>query len=269
MYNTVIIDTLAKAMDLIMDNTYDNSINRFRSPYVYRGLSNSNHNLATSLQRNCKDKLELEKSILRNFAKYASMEVPEHTTSIWRQMILGQHHGLPTRLMDWTCSPLVGLHFALDNTLDVLDIFDSIVWKVNLYEMNSMLPDKYQQKLEEHSACLMTIDMLEDIGCDLKKYDDDMGETSILFIEPPSIDSRIINQYSYFSVIPSGIGDIEKFLNTNANDITKYIIRKDIKWLLRDKLDQLNINERILFPGLDGLATWLKRHYFVRADDKR
>ena len=41
----------------------------------------------------------------------------------------------------------------------------------------------------------------------------------------------------------------------------KIIIPADLKWELRDKLDQANISERVLFPGLDGLSSWLKRQY--------
>ncbi|MEO1748606.1 MAG: FRG domain-containing protein, partial [Pseudomonadota bacterium] len=41
----------------------------------------------------------------------------------------------------------------------------------------------------------------------------------------------------------------------------KIIIPKELKWLVRDRLDQSNISERTLFPGLAGLSDWLKRHY--------
>ena len=41
------------------------------------------------------------------------------------------------------------------------------------------------------------------------------------------------------------------------------MISAELKWEVRDKLDQANISERVLFPGLDGLTSWLKRYYTV------
>ena len=91
-----------------------------------------------------------------------------------------------------------------------------------------------------------------------------MEKNSIVLIEPPSIDQRIINQYSYFSVIPKEIKDIEEFLEVNTSNTVKYTIDKSLKWRIRDMLDQMNINERIAYPGLDGLTRWIKRHYYVK-----
>ena len=98
----------------------------------------------------------------------------------------------------------------------------------------------------------------------LENYDEDMGEDSMVLLEPPSIDQRIISQYSYFSVVPTGMQDVEGFLDNKTNNTVKYVIDRSLKWRIRDMLDQLNINERVVFPGLDGLASWLKRHYYVK-----
>lgn len=91
-----------------------------------------------------------------------------------------------------------------------------------------------------------------------------MKDSSMLLLEPPSIDQRIINQYSYFSIIPSSVEDIEEFLDMKTSNTVKYVIDKDLKWKIRDVLDQMNINERIVFPGLDGISAWIKRHYYVK-----
>lgn len=59
------------------------------------------------------------------------------------------------------------------------------------------------------------------------------------------------------------MGGIEEFLDKYTENTVKYVIDKRIKWDVRDFLDQMNMNERTMMPGLDGLSTWLKRHYFV------
>ena len=83
-------------------------------------------------------------------------------------------------------------------------------------------------------------------------------------IEPPSVDQRIINQYSFFSVVPSGIDCVDDFFRENTTNTVRFIIKKELRWDARDLLDQYNVNERMVYPGLDGLTKWLVRHYYVK-----
>ena len=260
------ITDLDEVWDLISNQRYDNRLNRYRSSILYRGLPRASYHLETTLSRNSKDKArDVEEPILRNFAKYASIDDPNLEKSVWRRLIIGQHHGLPTRLLDWSYSPLVALHFATSGeALAEMDNDDCAVWAIDIEEINSLLPERYRRMLEKKSAYLFTVDMMNNLVGSLENYDKDMGEDSMVLLEPPSIDQRIISQYSYFSVVPTGMQDVEGFLDSKTNNTVKHVIDRSLRWRIRDMLDQLNINERVVFPGLDGLASWLKRHYYVK-----
>ena len=266
MIQTVIIDTLEGLLPLLSEQNYNLNIDRYRSSYLYRGLPDSGYELVTSLRLNCKQQAKsIEPSILRNFKKYAATEEPTIERSVWDQMIVGQHHGLPTRLLDWSYSPLIGLNFAMTETdLREMGRHDCVVWRIDMAELHSMLPPKYQLKRRENKSTAFTVEMLLDVAPTLHQYDRDMGDRAMFIIEPPSIDPRIINQYSFFSVVPSGMESIEEFLDQNTDHTVRYIIKKELRWRVRDMLDQLNINERIVYPGLDGLSVWLARYYYVR-----
>ena len=261
---TVTLRTIGDVMELISDQTYNSEIRRMRSSYLYRGSPNASYRLTTSLRLNCKKRSDdLEPAILRSFTKYASIEDPTLTGSVWKQMIIGQHHGLPTRLLDWTRSPLIAMHFAhTESTWDKLDKRDCAVWRIDMQDVNRLLPAAYKEKLGTSSV--FTVEALTSVVDSLEQYDADMGNSAFVNLEPPSVDQRIINQYSFFSVIPKGVTDIERFLEDHTEHTVRYIIPKELRWDVRDLLDQFNISERILYPGLDGLSRTLARHYFVK-----
>ena len=88
---------------------------------------------------------------------------------------------------------------------------------------------------------------------------------SSLFFEPPSLDDRIVNQFALFSLMSRADGAARTTgSRAPASSCRRIVIPAELKWEVRDKLDQANITERVLFPGLDGLAPWLKRYFAPR-----
>ena len=266
MIKEIRITTLEELMPLLADQEYQGEIDRNRSSYVYRGMPNTAFKMDTSLRRNCRElQSTLEPAILKNFAKYAVSEDPSIAQSVWRQMILGQHHGLPTRLLDWTRSALVGLHFAVtEENMEAMAEHDCMVWRIDVKELHALLPAHYRAIAEQYKAEVFTVDMLRQASESLAQYDEDMGDRAMVVLEPPSISDRIVNQYAFFSVVPTGMTDIEAFLDRNTEKTVKYVIAGQLRWRVRDMLDQLNMSERIVYPGLDGISRWIARHYFVK-----
>lgn len=76
-----------------------------------------------------------------------------------------------------------------------------------------------------------------------------------------SIDDRIINQFALFSLMSDPTARLSDWLADRPEVFRRIIIPAGVKWEIRDKLDQANVTERVLSPGLDGLSRWLKRYY--------
>lgn len=266
MLKTYVIDDIFGISQLLMEQRYRPELDRYRSLYIYRGMPDAEYRIITSLQRFCKHKAkQLEPVILANFTKYAALEDPSIESSVWRQMILGQHHGLPTRLLDWSLSPLTSLHFALsDSNLEEMDQHDCVVWRIDAKELHALLPEKYKEIMKREKNTVFSLRMLQEACAGPEEYDKDMMGNAMLIVEPPSIEQRIINQYSFFSIVPFGIDDVIQFLDERTERTVRYVIKKELRWQVRDLLDQLNISERIMYPGLDGLSMWLARHYYVK-----
>lgn len=241
---------------------YDSDLDRHRSPFVYRGLSNKDYELKTSLYRLQNNPKDLEGHLLRNFKKYAPQDSVSENND-WNWLAVAQHHGLPTRLLDWTFSPYVALHF-MSEELDKYDE-DGVIWCVDFFETRKLLPKKFKDSLDLKSHKAFSVDLLNticpDVGKDLEKFENQHGEEFLLFFEPPSMDERIVNQFALFSVMSNPNTIVDEWLASHPHLFHRIIIPSKLKWEVRDKLDGANITERVIYPGLDGLCSWLKRWY--------
>ena len=258
------VSSWSELEEALFSDTWNPSINRFRSSFAYRGLADESYPLKNSHSRLGTPYPTMERNLIKQFKKYSHPNIVDRDTE-WHWISIAQHHGLPTRLMDWTYSPFVALHFA---TCQLESYFrDGAVWKINYSDVHRLLQNAQTESLDDLGARIFSIDALVKTIPDLdaldklKAPDFDVA----VFFEPPAIDQRIVSQFAYFSVLSDPYLSMDDWLANPriAGKVTakKIIFPSTLKWEIRDKLDQANITERILMPGLDGLCAWLRRHY--------
>lgn len=252
--------------DALFAGAWNEAIGRFRPSFVFRGVPDKRHDLSTALNREGGMFSDLERDLLRNFRKYARGTTPTMCESIWDWLALAQHHGLPTRLLDWTFSPYVALHFLTEDTARYDT--DGAVWCVDYRQTNRLLPRPLKAQLQEEGADVFTGEMLRAVATDLPAFDKLTRHEFVVFFEPPSLDERIVNQFALFSVMNGPRARLDVFLERQKG-VRRLIVPAALKPEVRDKLDQANITERVLFPGLDGLSRWLRRYYTPRRPESK
>jgi hypothetical protein len=230
-------------------------LGRHRLTCAYRGAREGD-DLRTGLMRLGGPFWRVEAAMLRAFRKYARHQVDPRlvSDSLWSWMAVAQHHGLPTRLLDWTHSPFVAMHFATATAQGG----DAQIWRVDYRRLNTLLPRKLQRALIAEEADVFSAELLAELA---PRLEDLQRGDFALFFEPPSLDGRIVNQFALFSLMSDPSASLDAFLRRHPEAVRRIVIPASVAAQARDFLDQSNVTERLLFPGLDGLTRYLKRYY--------
>ena len=190
---------------------------------IFRGVRDANYELIPSFGRLTNmpvdQRLSVEKWIFDEFKRSARGHVQDNLENDWEWLALGQHHGLPTRLLDWTHSPLVAAFFAVERDFDG----DSAIYHT-----------RFSQIYRPGAA-------------------DSPFEISQPFVfSPPNIAPQIPVQSSILTIQPDPFVPLEGF------SMTKLIVKREIRVQVRTMLEIYGIHRGSIFPSLEGLAARLK-----------
>ena len=207
----------------------------------YRGHSDSAWQLRPSLARVKEKDIEyFEPTLYYSFITEAGSLLPI-TNSSWDNIYAMQHHGLPTRLLDWSESFSVALYFALEKAEK-----EAVVWILNPYKLNEEATNN--KALYDTSALKGNY---EDyfISRTVKM------EGDVIALSPLRHHPRIFNQKCGFTIHNNSV-PLEEL---HPNALKKIIITKDAFVDARMFLIMSGVNEFSLFPDLDGLARKIKK----------
>lgn len=176
----------------------------------------------------------------------------------WEHLVSAQHHGVPTRLLDWAYSPLVAAFFATRPDPEREERARA-VWRLDWKLVH--------EKFGFPGVSLLIKDLDELFGKEghftpwalMRRAQRDFA----CLVEPPSLDQRIVAQAAVFTLCSDKTRPFDAFLSEHGLEgaLTKYVIPASEVGRVRDQLDLVGVDERRLFPDLDGVAAAIRRYY--------
>lgn len=218
--------------------------------YWYRGYSDINYPLIPSVQRG--DYLKREQSLANDFYMKASVTLndkPDYRNyAAWISIM--RHYGLPTRLLDWSKSPLISAYFATSKWKTKSDV-DGCIWVMNPEELNVKEGfQRYLYSIDSHTAIQMIRPAFK------KEYvpDNPKVQNKILACYPIEHNMRIYVQQSAFTLhnTTRRLVDI-----LDENSLFKIIIPGEAKERIAKELKVLGITLSHIYPDSENIAAEL------------
>lgn len=204
----------------------DEALNGISKTALCRGVSNHEHALLPSLFRHAEiDAADArEKKMMWVFKTHAKAHFDKSPQNEVEWLTIAQHHGLPTRLLDWSLSPLIACYFAVQS----LSPADGAIY-------------------------------VYDVGGFKKEEEIDLTNLrEIVAVFPSHSTRRVTAQSGVFTIHPTSR------MNLETEKIKKIMIRADKKKYFLEKLFKYGVHHATVFPDLDGLSRYVKHLHDYR-----
>jgi hypothetical protein len=248
-------------------------LSRFQNGlWIFRGVGNEKFELkpkigrkeTVSFMQDKQDKIkfpELEQRIFKQFRARAIPYVNGNPTD-WEWLVIAQHHGLPTRLLDWTRNPFAAAFFALadseNNDYEVVDpLHDS-----DLFDGDHAVSTRGTRSRSsfDRKGCVVIYAWYAHAVLDIQKTPSPFKgyKEKVMLLNPPHVDQRIIAQDGVFAAF------LDPEIALDKNKTRRIFIQEKDKVIFLKGLFRMGIHHASLFPGLDGIAkhlSWRLRNY--------
>lgn len=203
---------------------------------IFRGVKKASYELLPSIGRFLTHKGKKftkkdEQLLLKLFKQKAYPLIKEHKDNNLELLSIAQHHGIPTRLLDWTRNPLVAVFFAVR--------------------------DEFRKNEKEENSLIYVF--RPQFKTDLDEDFDPFGIKSINRYIPKYWSPRINAQSGLFTVHPDPLNPY------TSSEIEKIEISYGLRKEIKKRLNRFGMHQAYLFPDLDGIShhiKWLRTNIF-------
>lgn len=200
---------------------------REHSRWVFRGVASETYDCTPSIGRYRTYGADHERELLEVFKREARAHVTGPVLSDWDWLTLAQHHGVPTRLLDWTRNPLIACYFAVASH----PFQDTAVIYAVPMEGRQIMPPG-------HTSSPFEI-------------------TDVVFVLPSALAPRITTQKGIFSAHPN---PSSAWMPDSLRD-NSFTISASMRSAFRRRLFQFGVDPAFIYPNLDGLGQSLRWQY--------
>lgn len=245
------IDSVASLIEILQTETAGDE-----GELWYRGHKDATWLLKPAVYRNAR-LYSKENALLDQFRQEAAPQASSLPLDQWGWIVFAQHHSLPTRLLDWTQDPLVGLFFACldgkESQADEAKPVDGMFYTLNPKQLNA----------SSDNDGIGLPKLLDDRTKGLEEYlpgregNNRLGPRAV--IAPRHFD-RIRFQTGTFTV--SQCGQNPEALDKNSqsqNCIGKFVVEGDSKKDILKELEVLGVNEATVYRDLDRIAKQIEK----------